>query len=298
MKTFVATLALAAVTAGMICTIKPAMAAPKMACERPQRLRFSFVPQGRDIDQQSAFGPLVEELRARLKMPVDVIVPTSYGGVIEGLIAGAIDVARLGPASYVTARKGDPQITPFASMEQVEPNFAAQGGVSSVYYSLLVTRQQGPYDSVASLKGRVLALADPDSTSGALIPRHLFARQYKLQFDQYFSRIGYSGNHEKSVMAVLNHNADAAFVASTNLSRMISDGQLKKSDVRVLWRSGPIPFDPFVYRGQLCADIRNKIREVFLDKNALRVKLSLDNLRATHFVPVRDADYQIIRALP
>ncbi len=298
MKTFVATLALAAVTAGMICTIKPAMAAPKMACERPQRLRFSFVPQGRDIDQQSAFGPLVEELRERLKMPVDVIVPTSYGGVIEGLIAGAIDVARLGPASYVTARKGDPQITPFASMEQVEPNFAAQGGVSSVYYSLLVTRQQGPYDSVASLKGRVLALADPDSTSGALIPRHLFARQYKLQFDQYFSRIGYSGNHEKSVMAVLNHNADAAFVASTNLSRMISEGQLKKSDVRVLWRSGPIPFDPFVYRGQLCADIRNKIREVFLDKNALRVKLSLDNLRATHFVPVRDADYQIIRALP
>lgn len=298
MKTFFATVALAAVTAGMICTANPAMAAPKAACERPQRLRFSFVPQGRDIDQQSAFGPLVEELRERLKMPVDVIVPTSYGGVIEGLIAGAIDVARLGPASYVTARKGDPQITPFASMEQVEPNFAAQGGVSSVYYSLLITRQQGPYDSVASLKGRVLALADPDSTSGALIPRHLFARQYKLQFDQYFSRIGYSGNHEKSVMAVLNHNADAAFVASTNLSRMIGDGQLKKSDVRVLWRSGAIPFDPFVYRGQLCADIRNKIREVFLDKNALRVKLSLDNLRATHFVPVRDADYQIIRALP
>ncbi|MBW9334130.1 phosphate/phosphite/phosphonate ABC transporter substrate-binding protein [Herbaspirillum sp. RU 5E] len=298
MKTFFATLALAAVTGCMICTANPAMAAPKAACERPQRLRFSFVPQGRDIDQQSAFGPLVEELRERLKMPVDVIVPTSYGGVIEGLIAGAIDVARLGPASYVTARKGDPQITPFASMEQVEPNFAAQGGVSSVYYALLITRQQGPYDSVASLKGRVLALADPDSTSGALIPRHLFARQYKLQFDQYFSRIGYSGNHEKSVMAVLNHNADAAFVASTNLSRMISDGQLKKSDVRVLWRSGAIPFDPFVYRGQLCTDIRNKIREVFLDKNALRVKLSLDNLRATHFVPVRDADYQIIRALP
>jgi len=298
MKTRIASLSLAAAALCALLMAMPTMAANRSACERPQRLRFSFVPQGRDVDQQSALAPLVEELRERLKMPVDVIVPTSYGGVIEGLIAGAIDVARLGPASYVTARKGDPQITPFASMEQVEPNFAAQGGVSSVYYALLITRQQGPYDSVASLKGRVLALADPDSTSGALIPRHLFARQYKLQFDQYFSRIGYSGNHEKSVMAVLNHNADAAFVASTNLSRMISDGQLKKSDVRVLWRSGAIPFDPFVYRGQLCADIRNKIREVFLDKNALRVKLSLDNLRATHFVPVRDADYQIIRALP
>ncbi|BEV17104.1 phosphate/phosphite/phosphonate ABC transporter substrate-binding protein [Herbaspirillum sp. DW155] len=294
MKTLIAALLLASASA----YAAPPHTAARTACERPQRLRFSFVPQGRDSDQQSSLNPLAEELRERLKMPVDVIVPTSYGGVVEGLIAGAIDVARLGPASYVTAHKGDPQITPFASMEQVEPNFAAQGGVSSVYYALLITRQQGPYDSVASLRGKVLALADPESTSGALIPRHLFARQYKLQFDHYFSRIGYAGNHEKAVMAVLSHNADAAFVASTNLSRMISDGRLKKSDVRVLWRSGAIPFDPFVYRGQLCADIRNKIREVFLDQNALRVKLTLDNLRATHFVPVRDADYEIIRALP
>ncbi|WP_343651688.1 phosphate/phosphite/phosphonate ABC transporter substrate-binding protein [Herbaspirillum sp.] len=276
----------------------PALVMAKGACERPQRLRFSFVPQGRDSEQQTALNPLIDELRERLKMPVDVVIPTSYGGVIEGLIAGAVDVARLGPASYVTAHKGDPQITPFASMEQVEPNFAPQRGVSSVYYSLLVTRSQGPYDSVASLAGKVLALADPDSTSGALIPRHLFARQYKLQLDRYFSRVGYAGNHEQSVMAVLNHHADAAFVASTNLSRMISDGRLRKSDLRVLWRSAPIPFDPFVYRGQLCADIRNKIRAVFLDKNSLRVKLTLDSLRATHFVPVHDADYRIIRELP
>ncbi|RAM64028.1 phosphonate ABC transporter substrate-binding protein [Herbaspirillum rubrisubalbicans] len=298
MKRLLKTVLLGAAVALSASTTAPALAGGKSACERPQRLRFSFVPQGRGNDQQTALNPLIEELRERLKMPVDVVVPTSYGSVVEGLIAGAVDVARLGPASYVTARKGDPQITPFASMQQVEPNFAAQGGVSSVYYALLITRQQGPYDSVASLKGKVLVLADPESTSGSLIPRHIFARQYKLQLDQYFSRIGYSGNHEQSVMAVLQRHADAAFVASTNLSRMISDGKLKKSDLRVLWRSAPIPFDPFVYRGQLCADIRQTIRAVFLDKNALRVRLTLDNLRATHFVPVRDADYQIIRALP
>ena len=178
-------------------------------------------------------------------------------------------------------------------------SYVALGGTVALYYVVSGICQTAAGFAVDRFGApRVLFLGLILSTSGALIPRHLFARQYKLQFDQYFSRIGYSGNHEKSVMAVLNHNADAAFVASTNLSRMISDGQLKKSDVRVLWRSGPIPFDPFVYRGQLCADIRNKIREVFLDKNALRVKLALDNLRATHFVPVRDADYQIIRALP
>lgn len=281
-----------------LCLAGPVLAQGKRACERPERLRFSFVPQGSDQEQQAALNPLLEELHQKLKMPVELIVPTSYGAVIEGLLAGAIDVARLGPASYVTAHRGDARITPFASMEQMEPNFAAQGGVSAVYYALLVTRQQGPYDSVASLAGKVLALADPDSTSGALIPRHIFARQYNLRLDRYFSRIGYSGNHEQSVLAVLNRNADAAFVASTNVSRMISDGKLHRRDLRVLWRSAPIPFDPFVYRGQLCGDIRDKIRAVFLDHNAPRVKETLRSLRATHFVPVRDADYRIIRELP
>jgi phosphonate transport system substrate-binding protein len=278
----------------------PASAQRGAACERPERLRFSFVPQGSDEEQQSAMDPLLDALREKLKMPVEMVVPSSYGSVIEGLMAGAVDVARLGPASYVTARKGDAQVTPFASLELQEPNFAGPGGAaaSSVYYSLLITRQQGPYDSIASLRGKVLALADPDSTSGALIPRHIFARQNGLQLASYFSRIGYAGNHEQSVLAVLSRNADAAFVASTNLSRMISEGKLKRRDVRVLWRSAPIPYDPFVYRGQLCADIRDKIRAVFLDNKSARTRATLRGLHATRFVPVRDADYRIIRDLP
>ncbi|OWY27538.1 phosphate/phosphite/phosphonate ABC transporter substrate-binding protein [Herbaspirillum robiniae] len=295
MRTIAALAALLAAALGL--AAQPAAAQSAGACERPARLRFSFIPQGSDEDQQNAMDPLLDELREQLKIPVEMVVPSSYGAVIEGLIAGAVDIARLGPASYVSAHKGDPQVTPFASMEQQEPNFA-QGGASAVYYSLLITRQQGPYDSVASLRGKVLALADPDSTSGALIPRHVFARQNGFQLAKYFSRIGYSGNHEQSVLAVMNRNADAAFVASTNLSHMISEGKLKKRDVRVLWRSAPIPFDPFVYRGQLCADIRNKIRAVFLNNKSPQVQATLRSLHATRFVAVRDADYRIIRDLP
>lgn len=277
-----------------------ASAAPgegKTACERPERLRFSIVPQGSDEKLQRAMEPILDLLQTQLKIPVEIVTPSSYGSVIEGMLSGTIDIARLGPASYVTASRGDPLVTPFASQEQQEPNFAP-GGASAVYYSLLVTRQQGPYDSIASLRGKVLALADPDSTSGSLIPRHNFARENHLQLSTYFSRIGYSGNHEQSVTAVMSRNADAAFVASWNLSNMISEGRVKKSDLRVLWRSKPIPFDPYVYRGQLCADIRSKIRAVFFNSKSPQVKAALQGLNATRFVPVTDANYKIIRDLP
>jgi len=287
---------LAALVLGAVVSGPTAAHTTQAACERPDRLRFSYVPQGSEATDMNGLDPLLDELRDRLKMPVEIVFPSSYGSVIEGMMAGAVDMARLGPASYIRARKGDPGITPFATLEQLEPHFAP-GGAAATYTSLLITRRQGPYATIASLRGKVLALADPDSTSASLIPRHSFARQYDIRLDQYFSRIGYAGNHEQSVLAVLSRNADAAFVASANLSHMITDGKVRKSDFRVLWRSAPIPFDPFVYRSQLCPDIRDKIRAVVLDNTSPRIQAALRSLHATRFLPARDADYQIIRDL-
>ena len=111
----------------------------------------------------------------------------------------------------------------------------------------------------------------------------------------YFSRVGYSGNHEQSVRLVLSREVDAAFVASTSLALLIQDGAIKQSDIRILWQSQALPHDPFVYRGQLCADIRQKIQQVFFDTKNPSVAAALDALHAEKFVPASDRDYQIIR---
>lgn len=272
-----------------------AVAATAAECERPARLRISFVPQGESQDDGAALKPLFDELSQALRMPVDVITPSSYGAVTEGLLAGAVDVARLGPASYVSARRSDQQITPFATLLRM-PDAFSDG--NAAYYSMLIVRQHGAITSVAGLKGKRLALADPDSTSGALIPLHVFSRQLGTSLDKYFARIGYSGNHEQSVAAVLSQEVDAAFVASANLGSLIAAGRVKRADIRVLWKSAPIPFDPFVYRGQLCEEIKKKIRAVFFDKKSARVRSTLDALHAQEFVAAVDKNYNIIRNLP
>lgn len=273
-------------------------AASAAECERPARLRFSFVPQGDSQDDGAALKPLFEELENALRIPVDVITPASYGAVTEGLLAGAVDVARLGPATYVSAHRSDVQITPFATLLRMADGFGDNSSPAPAYYSMLIVRQNGTITSVAGLKGKRLALADPDSTSGALIPLHVFSRQLGTSLDKYFSRIGYSGNHEQSVAAVLNKEVDAAFVASANLGSLISAGKVKRSDIRVLWKSAPIPFDPFVYRGQLCEDVKQKIRTVFFNKKSALVQSTLRALHAQEFLAVTDKNYNIIRDLP
>ncbi len=287
---------LAALLAAMAMSLAFAATSTAAECERPTRLRISFVPQGELQDDGAAMKPLFEDLEHTLRMPVEIITPASYGAVTEGLLAGAVDIARLGPATYVSVRKSDPQITPFATLLRIADGFSE--GNASAYYSILIVRQHGPITSIAGLKGKRLALADPESTSGALIPLHVFSRQLGTSLDKYFLRIGYSGNHEQSVAAVLNKEADAAFVASANLGSLIAAGKVKRSDVRVLWKSAPIPFDPFVYRGQLCEDIKKKIRSVFFNKKSANVKNTLNAIRAQEFVAAEDRNYNIIRNLP
>lgn len=285
--------AVAAILVIFTTVLAPASAAE---CDRPSRLRVSFVPQGELQDDGVMLKPVFDDLEKALHIPVEAVMPSSYGAVIEGLLADAVDLARLGPASYVSAHRSDPRITPFASLVRMADVFNDSN--SSAYYSLLIVRQQGPITSLSGLKGKRLALADPDSTSGALIPLHVFSRQLGTSLDKYFSKVGYSGNHEQSVSAVLNEEVDAAFVASANLASLIAARKVKRSDVRILWKSAAIPFDPFVYRGQLCEDIKKKIRAVFFNKKSANRQAVLRNLHAQDFVAVSDKNYQIIRDLP
>jgi len=285
----------AVAVAAMFIAAAPAWSAA-VPCERPTSLRVALIPHGDTEDQALFFQPLFDALQKALGIPVTVTVASSYGAVSEGLLAGAIDLARLGPAAYVSAHKSDARITPFASLFLIPDIFNDVG--SSSYRSLLIVRARGPIKSIAALQGKRLALIDPDSASGALIPLHVFARQIGSSLDSYFARVGYSGNHEQSVRAVLNNDVDAAFVSSSSLAAQINAGEVKRSDIRVLWKSQAIPFDPFVYRSQLCEDVKKKIRKIFFDQKSPDLKLVLDKLHAQNFVAIKDGDFQIIRDLP
>jgi phosphonate transport system substrate-binding protein len=260
-------------------------------CENPPMLRISIIPSGDLKKDMLAHQPLLQELRAALGIPVEIYVPPSYGAVVEGLLSGAIQLARLGPASYVAARKADPQLTPFASFEH-KANVYQQAG--AFYHSLLIVRADSGIGNIAALHGKRLALVDPQSTSGALIPKHVFATQIGQPLESYFGQTGYTGSHLQSVSRVLDGRADAAFVGSVNLAAAITDPATRQK-IRVIWRSQAYPLDPFVYRGQLCTGLKTKIRDVFLKHGGARQAAVLENIDGVRFVPISDRDYQSVR---
>ena len=267
-------------------------AAPPAACERLMRLRFSIIPRGDVRKEIAELQPLLDQLRAALGIPVEIYAAPSYGAVVEALLSGAVHLARLGPASYVSARRADPMLTAFASYATKASTFQPAG---AFYHSLLIVRAGARIADLNALRGKRLALVDPESTSGALIPRHVFAKQIGQPLESYFSQVGYSGSHTQSVNRVLAGQVDAAFVGSQNLAAETASDPAREKQFRVVWRSGPIPTDPFVFRGQLCEDLKEKIRGAFFNRGGPQSADVLDRLNLARFVPVSDQDYRIVR---
>ena len=262
-------------------------------CDDPRPLRLALIPKKNAEALLADYQPLIRQLEKTLDRPVEVVPSPSYGTVIEGILAGSVDLAELGPASYAIAKSRDPGLTAFAAIAVRRGPYTPSG---SHYHSLLITRQGNGFKDHTSLRGKSLGLTDPASTSGALIPRRSFTKAVGTPLETFFSRITFAGSHDRAIQAVVRRQVDAAFVSSTILDDAVRGNRVAASDIVVLWKSPPIPYDPFVYRGRLCQPLAERIKAVFLhDNDALRGMF--EALQIEGFFPANDDSYREIREL-
>jgi phosphonate transport system substrate-binding protein len=76
-------------------------------------------------------------------------------------------------------------------------------------------------------------------------------------------KITYSGKHDKSILGVQYGFWDAAAVASDVFERMISRGEIKRSEFRALYESEGFPPDAFSMTHNLDVNLAEKIKTCF-----------------------------------
>lgn len=264
-------------------------------CDDPEALRFSMIPTEETTQELALYEPMVERLSEVTGKKVEFYLPTSYASVIEAMLSGWVDIGMHGPYSYVIAKEKDATLEVFATYAKHQGHFQKEG---AGYQALLVTNTAANLESVEVIKGTVLGLTDPASTSGNLLPRVAFTDVIGSDLEDYFSKVVYTGGHDLSAIAVKEQKVDAAFVATHRIDNVIDRGLATMDDYKVLWTSPVIPQDPFVVRGSLCADLKEKIAQAFLGLHETeRGREYLANVNASRFVPMTDANYDIIRAL-
>jgi phosphonate transport system substrate-binding protein len=224
---------------------------------------------------------LLDALHQSLGMEIKPFVATDYNGVVEALRAKKLDIALLGPFSYVLA----------ASIAEVDPiaipDTQKQG---PNYYSLIIARKDRNIHSLTDLKGRTFAFVDPSSTSGHLFPKTAMMRA-GLNPDADLRAI-FAGSHDASAIAVQNGKVDAAAVADGLLDAAIARGVVKADEIVVVWKSDPIPGSPFVIRRDLPEPLKQRIRAAFASMHDLPWSKGTIIKR---WVPATDADFVVVR---
>ena len=271
-------------------------AAAAQPCEDPKVLRFSIIPTQESVRELNLYKPVLDLMAKNTGKKIEFYMPTSYSSVVEALLGKWVDVAVLGPESYVIARNQGAQAEVFATYYKKKLGIQEAG---PGYKSVLISRKGSKFTNVASTKGAVMLLVDPASTSGALIPEHVFGgKEVKMPLKAYFSKVAFSGGHDLSTNAVFEGKADVAFVATHRFMNTIdaSKGKMKVEDFNILWTSPLLPQDPFVYRTGLCPELKKKIADTYLTLDTTEVgKAYLQNVDSEKFVSMKDSDYDLIR---
>jgi phosphonate transport system substrate-binding protein len=198
-----------------------------------------------------------------LGVPVKLFTPADYDGVIQGLLGGTLDYAWLGASAYAKVFVTNPDAVDVLLTKQ---NIDGTTG----YYSIGFARTDSGITSMDGAKGKVFAFADPNSTSGYLVPAAELTENYG-KLENYFSEVKMSGGHEQTIVGVANGDFAAGVSWADGLGnwedgftsgafRKAADaGLVDMSTIQEIWRSKMIPEGPMVVRRELPQDVKDKI---------------------------------------
>ncbi|MFO8044774.1 MAG: phosphonate ABC transporter substrate-binding protein [Halomonas sp.] len=228
------------------------------------------------VENQAAtidrFQPLADYFEEQLGVKMKIQQANDYAAVVQALTAGHIHLARLGGSSYAAGWiDSEGEIEPLVVPAELDGELG--------YHSVLIVRSDSDYESLDDLQGKSLAWADPNSTSGYLVPM-VSLRESGIEPNEFFGNTVFSGGHEQSVIGVLNGSLDSAFTwtskgDNTGQLRMMMDrGMLDRDDIRVIWESPLIPNPLYAVPGDLPEEMKQEITDFFLSLHEERPDLA------------------------
>ena len=246
------------------------LAGARVRAETVKEFRIGILGGENTQDRLARYDVFQKLLSEHLKMPVKLFPAADYAGVMQGIAAGQLEAAEFGASGFAGA---------WLDCKCVEPVVVPQEkDGSTYYYSVMVVRADLGIKTLADMKGHSLAWADPNSTSGYLIPSAtLKTKGIDLKDGAYFSKTGFSGGHEQGVVAVLNKQYDAAVTWTSgqgemaegytrgNLRSMVDRKLLKMSDINIIWQSGKIPNGPWAVRSALSPELKKSFEAFLMD---------------------------------
>lgn len=235
------------------------------------------------------------DMQTAVGVKITPFFATDYAGIIEAMRFNKVQVGYFGNKSAMEAvDRADGEI--FAKI------FRTDG--TEGYNSLLITHKDSPYkslDDVIKHKGDInFGIGDPNSTSGFLVPSYYVFAKNNVNPKTDFKTIR-GANHVANFMAAANKQVDVATFNTDDYEKMEQTKADLVKDIRIIWKSPLIPSDPFVWRKDMPANLKAKLKEFMLSygkgANAAEEKAKIAAIPAGGFAASNDDQLVPIRQL-
>ncbi|HEX9921534.1 MAG TPA: phosphate/phosphite/phosphonate ABC transporter substrate-binding protein [Anaerolineae bacterium] len=252
-------------------------------------LVLALIPQENPEKLLGDIETISEYLQAELGFPVQGFVSQDHAAAVEALRHGEADISFMGALPYVLAHD---QVGAQVILGEVYRG-------SSIYHGRIFVRKDSGIETVADLRGKSIAFADPISESGYLYPLEIFAEAGLLERghdpQEFFSAVYFAGGYQQAIQAVANGYADAAG-ASQFADLLLTPEQLEE----VVWiaESDAIPSHAVIARADLEPERIEAFKQAMLKLNQPEYQYLLSHVYSPDgYIEVTHDDYTSVEEI-
>ena len=263
-----------------------AMAAlPAGQASAADKFVFTAIPDQDESALRKRFDKVAKYLSKILNKEVEYVPVKSYAAAVTAFRNNQVQLAWFGGLSGVRARKlveGSKAI----AQGKADPFFETYF-IANVSTGLTLSK-----DFPKAIAGKTFTFGSKGSTSGRLMPEFHIRKAFGKAPQQVFSRVGFSGNHSRTVALV---QSGAYEVGATNFKvwkKGLANGTIDPKKVRVIWKTPGYPDYNWSIRGDVDkafgAGFEKKVQSALLSMNDPDL---LKSFPRESFIPAQNSDY-------
>ncbi|MEM7685988.1 MAG: phosphate/phosphite/phosphonate ABC transporter substrate-binding protein, partial [Pseudomonadota bacterium] len=228
-------------------------------------------------------------LADQIGVPVEGFVTIDHAAAVEALRNGDADISFMGALPFVLAEAEIGAVPLLSEVYRDAPSYTGR---------IFVRRDSG-IETLADLRDKDIAFADPISESGYLYPLAEFVDAGLIaaprDADAFFGRVFFAGGYQQAMQAMAEGLVDAAG-ASQYADLLLSPEQ--QAQVTWIAESDPIPSHVVIARPGLDAGLRARLVDAMLRLNAPENRDLLRYLYGPDgYVRADAANYDGVRAI-
>jgi phosphonate transport system substrate-binding protein len=251
-------------------------------------LVFTAIPDEDETRLVERFTQYARYFESKLGVRVKYLPVKSYPAAVTAFINNQVQFAWFGGLTGVQARLSVPG-----------SQAIAQGAEDLEFKSYIIAHAStGLKLSKAFPKGvvgKTFTFGSRASTSGRLFPEHFIRQALGKAPDQVFSRVGYSGDHSRTIQLVQSGAYQVGVLNHLVWDQEVKSGKVDTKQVSVIWETPSYPDYHWVARGDIDksfgAGFMGRLQAAILGVDDPKLLAIFDRKK---FIPAKNDDYKVI----